>query len=61
MAKYRVLAGMDYPPNKRAEIGDIVDDLQGKSIKWLLDGGFIEPADGAAPIAPVADKTVEEK
>ena len=45
MARYRVLAGMDYPPNKRAEVGDIVDDLPAQSIKWLLADGFIEDAD----------------
>jgi hypothetical protein len=36
---------MDYPPNKRAEVGDIVDDLPAQSIKWLLADGFIEDAD----------------
>ena len=44
MAKYRVLQGIDYPPNKRAEIGDVVEDLPATSIKWLLESGAIEDA-----------------
>lgn len=35
---------MDYPPDRRAEPGDVVDDLPGKSIKWLTEQGLIEPA-----------------
>lgn len=42
MAKYRILIGMDYPPGKRAEAGDIVDDLPAKSAGWLLEQGCIE-------------------
>ena len=41
---YRVIVGIDYPPDRRAEPGDVVDDLPGKSIKWLTEDGFIEPA-----------------
>lgn len=43
MAKfeYEVLVGIDYPPNKRAEAGDIVSDLPKDSIPWLLDSGLI--------------------
>lgn len=55
MAKYRVLSGIDYPPNKRAEAGDVVEDLPPKAIKWLLDSNIIEPADKAT-----ADLKVEE-
>ncbi|HSW64403.1 MAG TPA: hypothetical protein VLH56_14010 [Dissulfurispiraceae bacterium] len=43
--KYRVLAGMDYPPDKRAEPGDIVSDLPAKSVGWLLEQGYIEPVE----------------
>ena len=49
---YRVLNGLTYPRNpqepraqwvwKRAEPGEIVDDLVPKSINWLLDVGWIE-------------------
>lgn len=48
MAKYRVLIGIDYPPNRRAEVGEIVEDLPAKSIPWLLKDGHIEAADKAA-------------
>jgi hypothetical protein len=43
MAKneYRVLRGIDYPPNKRAEIGAIVSDLPKESVSWLLASGII--------------------
>ena len=44
MAKYRVLQGIDYPPNKRAEIGDVVEDLPPTAVKWLLESGAIEDA-----------------
>lgn len=43
--KYRVLTGLDYPVKgeyKRAEPGDIVDDIPEKSIGWLLRQGHIE-------------------
>jgi hypothetical protein len=43
---YRVLTGLSYPPDKRAEIGDVVDDLPSKSIKWLLTRGHIEEIAG---------------
>ena len=46
MPKYKVLVGIDYPPNRRAEIGDIVEDIPSKSIKWLREQGIIELADG---------------
>lgn len=62
MAKYRVLTGIDYPPNKRAEAGQVVEDLPAQSIKWLLESGLIEDASKPAstpkeepkPTAPVA-------
>ena len=34
--EYKVLVGIDYPPNKRAEAGDVVSDLPKESISWLL-------------------------
>lgn len=45
MAQYRAIVGIDYPPNKRVEAGDIVSDLPGDSIKWLLEQGLIESTD----------------
>jgi len=44
MASYRVLKGIDYPPNKRAEEGQTVSDLPATSISWLLEIGAIEDA-----------------
>ena len=41
MAQYRALVGIDYPPNKRVEAGEIVSDLPGDAIKWLLEDGLI--------------------
>lgn len=48
MAQYRVLVGLNYPPDRRVEAGQIVDDLPGKSIKWLTEQGLIEPAKAEA-------------
>lgn len=59
MAKYRVLSGIDYPPNKRAEAGDVVDDLPPTSVKWLLESNVIEPADKAAQV--IADEPAVEE
>lgn len=38
---YKVLAGLTYG-GKRAEAGDIVDDIPGKSVPWLVEQGLIE-------------------
>jgi hypothetical protein len=39
---YKVLTGLSYPPNKRAEVGDVVNDLPQNSVKWLIKSGRIE-------------------
>lgn len=57
MAQYRVLQGIDYPPNKRAEIGDVVEDLPATAIKWLLESGLIE--DASKPAKKVEAKIKE--
>ena len=44
--RYRVLTGIDYPPSRRAEAGDVVDDLRGEDIKWLTECGAIELLEG---------------
>lgn len=55
--KYRVLVGLDYPPAKRAEPGDVVSDLPDSSVKWLRKQGLIEPADAtSAPTPKDGDK-----
>jgi hypothetical protein len=61
MAQYRAVVGIDYPPNKRAEAGDIVSDLPEKSVAWLLDSGFIEPLDGKPVKKTTEPKPVETK
>jgi len=58
MARYRVLQGIDYPPNKRAEVGDVVEDIPAQSVKWLLDSGIIEDTD--KPSKKIEKSVVEE-
>ena len=58
MARYRVLQGIDYPPNKRAEVGDVVEDIPAQSVKWLLDSGIIEDTD--KPTKKTEQPVVEE-
>lgn len=38
---YKVLQGIDYPPAKRAEAGDVVTDLPKDAIVWLVEAGAI--------------------
>lgn len=44
--RYRLRTGVNYPDGKggekRAEIGDVVDDLPAESVAWLLSDGHIE-------------------
>lgn len=61
MAQYRATVGIDYPPNKRVEAGEVVSDLPGDSIKWLLEQGLIESTDkknkpvvDEAPVSPLS-------
>jgi len=58
MAKYRVLKGLDYPPNKRAEVGAVVEDLPANAIKWLQEDGIIE--DATKPAKSKEEPKVEE-
>ncbi|MFI7707608.1 hypothetical protein [Nonomuraea sp. NPDC049480] len=52
MAKqYKVLAGLNYTPKgrgeeRRADAGDVVDDLPTKSVGWLVEQGAIEEVSG---------------
>lgn len=64
MAKYRVLTGIEWG-TRRAETGEIVDDLPAKSIKWLRESNLIELVDGSKPdaeptVEPEADTTDED-
>jgi hypothetical protein len=69
MAKneYKVLQGISYPPNKRAEIGTIVSDLPKESLTWLLASGIIEEvSDVKKPVAtkvelPVIEEIISEE
>lgn len=46
-----VNVGINYPPNdKRAEPGEVIDDLPAVCVAWMLRDGIIEPAPtGHAP------------
>lgn len=44
--KYRVNVGINYPPNKRAEAGDVVTDLPPGVEDSLLKLGVIEKVEG---------------
>ena len=60
MPQYRVLTGIDYPPDKRAEKNALVSDIPEKSDKWLLEQGLIELSDGKTPKAePVIEAVIE--
>ena len=71
MATYRVLRGIDYPPSKRAEPGDVVSDLPERSVKWLLAAGVVEevdepkakgrkrPADSEEPVAEFGEEETD--
>ena len=60
MPQYRVLTGIDYPPDKRAEKDTLVSDIPEKSAKWLLEQGLIELSDGKTPKEePVVEPVVE--
>jgi len=50
MAKtnYRVITGIDYL-GKRAEAGEVVNDLPRNSVAWLLRDGIIERIGKAEP------------
>lgn len=53
--EYKILQGLDYPPNKRAEIGDVVSDLPKESISWLIASGVIAPVNETSSEKVVAD------
>ena len=59
MPQYRVNVGIDYA-GRRAEPGDLVDDIPTRSVKWLLDQGIIEEAATKTP-APVKTQSEPPK
>lgn len=48
MPKYLVKTGLEFPPNRRVEAGEVTEDIPAKSIKWLREQGFIELLDATA-------------
>ena len=57
---YKVLQGIDYPPNKRAEAGDVVSDLPKEAISWLIESGSVVRVTGEEPVVEPAAEPVEE-
>lgn len=55
MATYKVLQGIDYG-DKRAEAGDIVDDIPTRSVGWLKEQGIIELVEGSTKSTKSATK-----
>lgn len=57
--QYRVLIGMNYGPEaKRAEVGEVVNDIPAGSVPWLLDAHAIEPfPEGGSVEAPAETAT----
>lgn len=46
--QYRVLVGIDYPGKKgekRAEAGEVVDDIPASGLEGLLAAGAVEPVE----------------
>lgn len=63
MPKYRVLQGIDFPPDRRVEAGEVCDDLPPKAIKWLREQGLIEleDANSTDEFTPAKNVVVLEK
>lgn len=67
MPKYRVMTGLDFPPDRRVEAGEVVEDIPSKSVKWLLEQGLIEVVDATGkakdetPEFPYYEKTQSGK
>jgi hypothetical protein len=62
MPKYLVKTGLEFPPNRRVEAGDVIDDVPSKSIKWLREQGLIELVDssGKSVDAPIVEEVEPE-
>jgi len=46
---WRVLTGINYPPNnRRAEPDDVVSDIPASEASWMLEQGLIEYSAGKA-------------
>ncbi len=42
--RYTVRVGINFPPDRRAEPGEVVDDIPEASVAWMLEQGVIEIA-----------------
>ena len=62
MPKYLVKTGLEFPPNRRVEAGEVIDDVPSKSIKWLREQGLIELVDssGKSVDAPIVEEVEPE-
>jgi len=56
MPKYLVKTGLEYPPNRHVEAGEIVEDIPAKSIKWLREQNLIELVDANSAVAVESDE-----
>lgn len=54
---HRLLVGLDYN-GKRAEAGEIVNDLPAKSVSWLVEQGLVEPVSAAKKGVEVSNANV---
>lgn len=52
-SSYLVRVGLSYPPGKRAEPGDVVDDIPAVSLPWLLACGALTPIPDPDPAWPL--------
>lgn len=57
--EYKVLSGIDYPPNKRAEAGAIVSDLPKDAIAWLLQSGAIVALSSTDSVEEIVEAVIE--
>jgi hypothetical protein len=58
---YRVLVGLNYPPNDtRAEAGDVISDLPSKAVADLLAIGAIESIDAKSEVVVEPSEPVIE-
>lgn len=59
MAQYRALVGIEIPPDRRVEAGEVTDAIPSKSVKWLQEQGYIEPVAAKGKDAPKVEPEPE--
>jgi hypothetical protein len=57
--EYKVISGIDYPPNKRAEAGEVVSDLPKDAIAWLVQSGAIVALSSVQEVEAVVEAVIE--